>query len=38
VDRKALRLRPLPPQVVTALAPYTLQPEAARSLLGVAAP
>jgi YbgC/YbaW family acyl-CoA thioester hydrolase len=38
VDRPALRPRPLPPQVVAALAPYTLIPEVARSLLGVAAP
>jgi YbgC/YbaW family acyl-CoA thioester hydrolase len=38
VDRTTLRSRPLPPQVVTALAPYTLAPEAARSLLGVSTP
>lgn len=38
VDRTALRPRTLPPQVVTALAPYTLTQERARSLLGVSAP
>jgi len=38
VDRTALLPRPLPPQIVGALAPYTLTPETARSLLGVAAP
>ena len=38
VDRTALRPRPLPQQVVTALGPYTLTPDIARSLLGVAAP
>lgn len=38
VDRAALHPRPLPPQIVAALAPYTLTQEAARSLLGVAAP
>jgi YbgC/YbaW family acyl-CoA thioester hydrolase len=38
VDRTALRPRQLPPQVVTALTPYTLTHEAARSLLGVAPP
>ena len=37
VDRAALRPRPLPAQVVTALAPYTLTPDAARSQLGGAA-
>jgi hypothetical protein len=37
-DRTALLPRPLPPQVVGALAPYTLMLEAARSLLGVAVP
>ena len=38
VDRATLRSRPLPSQVVAALAPYTLAPEAARSLLGVSTP
>lgn len=38
VDRTALRPRPLPAQVVAALAPYTLTPDAARSLLGGASP
>jgi len=37
VDRATLRPRPLPAQVVAALAPYTLTPEAARSLLGAVA-
>ena len=38
VDRTALHPCPLPPQVVAALAPYTLTSEAARSRLGIPAP
>jgi acyl-CoA thioester hydrolase len=38
VERSTLRPRPLPAEVVTALAPYRLTPEAARAGLGVAAP
>jgi acyl-CoA thioesterase FadM len=36
VDRKRLKPRPLPPPLITALAPHTLSPEAARQSLGVA--
>jgi len=38
VERASLTPRPLPPTVVTALAPYTLTLEVARAQLGVAAP
>jgi len=38
VDRKSLKPTPLPGGLVTALAPHTLTPEAARAALGVAAP
>ncbi len=38
VDRKSLKPTPLPRGLVTALAPHTLSPEAARAALGVAAP
>jgi len=38
VERAGLTPRPLPPQMVDALAPYTLTLEAARAQLGVAAP
>jgi len=38
VDRVHLRPKPLPPEVVQALAPHTLTPEAARTALGVQAP
>src|SRR2546422_4933155 len=31
VDRPRLKSRPLPPELVKALAPYTLSPDAARS-------
>ncbi len=37
VGRKDLKPRPLPPEVVRALAPHTLAPEAARAVLGVPA-
>lgn len=37
VDRKRLRPRTLPGDLVNALAPHTLTPEAARALLGVPA-
>ena len=36
VNRADLRPRPVPPQVIAALAPFTLTPDAARSVLGVA--
>jgi len=38
VDRKSLKPRPLPAGLITALAPHTLSPEAARAALGVVAP
>jgi acyl-CoA thioester hydrolase len=38
VDRKSLKPKPLPGGLVTALAPHTLSPEAARASLGVTAP
>lgn len=38
VDRTRLKPKPLPAQVIEALAPYTLTPEAARSSLGVPSP
>jgi len=38
VDRRSLKPRPLPAGLITALAPHTLSPEAARAALGVAAP
>ncbi len=38
VERAGLTPRPLPPQMVDALAPYTLTLEVARAQLGVAAP
>jgi len=37
VDRTRLKPRPLPGELVDALAPHTLTPEAARTLLGVPA-
>ena len=36
VNRADLRPRPVPPQLIAALAPFTLTPDAARSVLGVA--
>ena len=38
VNRKDLKPRPLPAQLIEALAPHTLSPEAARVVLGVRAP
>lgn len=38
VDRRSLKPRPLPAGLVEALAPHTLTPEAARSLLHVPSP
>jgi len=38
VERASLKPRPLPPEVVKALQPYTLTPESARAGLGVPAP
>lgn len=38
VDRQRLKPRALPPELVRALAPHTLTPEAARAALGVLAP
>ena len=37
VDQETLRPRPLPPDIVAALAPHTLSEEAARAALGVRA-
>ena len=38
VDRPRLKSRPLPPELVKALAPYTLSADAARAALGVTSP
>jgi len=38
VDRKHLKSRPLPADLIDALVPHTLPPATARALLGAASP